>query len=212
VLLIIHVSAQAFAGLLAYLNVSKNGGTVFEWFVHITSITGLITWDIILITYVRFYQGLAYHQIDRDTLPYKAPFQPYASYFGIFFISLIILFNGFQVFLLKSWNVDNFITAYICLPIFLVFYLFWKIVYGSKFVRVPDMDFTTGRRELNISQLLRRNQVDHRFSDHIRIVEAEESAKYVEPRGVVAKVWDSVSEYCTLLNCKICAHDAFRLV
>lgn len=146
------MSGSALAGFLAYMNVSTNGGTVFEWFVNITSITGLITWDIILITYVRFYKGLAYHGIDRDTLPYKAPFQPYASYFGIFFINLIILFNGFQVFLSGSWDVNTFITAYICLPIFLFFYLIWKIAKRPKFVRVPDMDFTTGRRELNESE------------------------------------------------------------
>ena len=96
---------------------------------------------------MRFYQGLAYHGIDRDTLPYRAPFQPYASYFGILFINLIILFNGFQVFLSKSWNVDDFITDYICLPVFFVLYLFWKIFTHSKFVRVQDMDFKIGRRE-----------------------------------------------------------------
>jgi len=165
------VFITSLAGVLAYMNVSTNGGTVFAWFVNITSITGLITWDIILITYVRFYKGLAYHGIDRDTLPYKAPFQPYASYFGIFFINLIIFFNGFQVFLAGSWNVNTFITAYICLPIFLIFYLGWKIAKRPKFVRIQDMDFTTGRRELN--------EMDE-----------EESAKYVEPKGAVAKIWD----------------------
>jgi hypothetical protein len=144
---------------------------------------------------VRFYQGLAYHDIDRDTLPYKAPFQPYASYFGIFFINLIILFNGFQVFLSKSWNDRTFITAYICLPIFLVFYLFWKIITRSKFVRIPDMDFTTGRRELKKSKPHNHYQVYHEFADHIRTVEEEELAKYVEPKGIVAKVWDWLGEF-----------------
>jgi len=153
------------------LNVNENGSTVFEWFVGITSIAGLITWDIILITYVRFHQGLAFHRIDRDKLPYKAPFQPYASYLGIFFISLIILFNGFQVFLSKSWNLHTFITAYISLITFSVFYLSWKIIKRPKFVRIPDMDFTTGRREL-------------------AKMEEEESAKYTEPKGIVATVWD----------------------
>lgn len=146
------VVITALAGPLAYLNVSTNGATVFEWFVNITSITGLITWDVILITYLRFYQGLKYNNIDRNTFAYKAPFQPYASYFGIFFITLIIIFNGFQVFLAGEWDVNVFITAYICLPIFLVFYLIWKIAKRSKFVRVADMDFHTGRRELDESE------------------------------------------------------------
>lgn len=146
------------------MNVYKNGGTVFGWLVDITSTAGLITWDIILITYVRFYQGLAYHGIDRDTLPYKAPFQPYASFFGILFINLIILLNGFHVFLSHSWNIDSFITAYIALPIFLALCLFWKIFKHPTFVRVADMDFATGRRELNRSKFLHHHyQVDHKF-------------------------------------------------
>jgi yeast amino acid transporter len=159
---------------------------------------------------VRFYRGLAYHGIDRDTLPYKAPFQPYASYFGIFFISLIILVNGFQVFLSQSWSVDNFITAYVCIPIFLVFYLFWKIIKRPKFVRIPDMDFTTGRRELNKSKPLDHHyQVYHKFPDHIPAVEEEESAKYVEPKCIIAKVWDWLSEFRSYpFNCKICTHHA----
>jgi amino acid transporter len=68
-----HVSGTALPGLLAYLNVNENGGTVFQWFVNIASVTGLISWDIILITYVRFHKGLAYNNINRDDLPYKAP-------------------------------------------------------------------------------------------------------------------------------------------
>lgn len=147
-----HISHLALAGALAYLNVSTNGATVFNWFVNITSIAGLIAWDIILITYARFHAGLKYNKIDRDTLPYKAPFQPYATYIGILFVTLVILFNGFQVFLSGEWVVNTFITAYICLPIFLVLYLFWKFYKRSKFVNVGDMDFETGRRELDASE------------------------------------------------------------
>ncbi|CRK00931.1 hypothetical protein BN1723_020866, partial [Verticillium longisporum] len=33
--------------------------------------------------------------IDRATLPYAAPLQPYLSWFGLFFIVLILLTNGF---------------------------------------------------------------------------------------------------------------------
>jgi amino acid transporter len=190
------------------MNVSTNGNTVFEWFVNISSITGLITWDIILITYVRFYRGLAYNNIDRNTLPYKAPFQPYASYFGIFFISIIILFNGFQVFLSGEWVVDTFITAYICLPIFVVFYLFWKIAKRPKFVRIEDMDFTTGRRELNESES-RHQHVYRGVSDRIYTVDTEETAKYVEPKGIFAKTWDWLSEYHSHSPPKTYAHYVF---
>lgn len=37
----------------------------------------------------------------------------------------------------------------ISIPIFFVFYLGWKIVKRTKYVRLSEMDFVTGRRELD---------------------------------------------------------------
>ena len=160
---------------------------------------------------MRFYQGLAYHGIDRDSLPYKAPFQPYASYFGIFFISIIIVFNGFQVFLTGSWDTSTFVSAYIGLVIFLVFCIFWKIVTRPVFVRLADMDFTTGRRELDMSTFDDHFGVSQ-MSDYICTVEEEEIAKFVEPEGILAEVWDRISKcrshqfklhVLTILSCPV---------
>lgn len=44
-----------------------------------------------------FHAGLKHAGIDRNQFAYKAPFQPYFSYFGLFFVTLITLFNGFTV-------------------------------------------------------------------------------------------------------------------
>lgn len=45
--------------------------------------TGLITWACILLSYIRFYHACKVQGIDRNTFPYKAPLQPYASYIGL---------------------------------------------------------------------------------------------------------------------------------
>lgn len=143
------IGLTAIAGLLAYLNVSNSGGTVFTWFSNLSSITGLLTWWTILFSYLRFYAGLKHQRIDRNNLDYKAPFQPWLSYFGIVMITLIIIFNGFQVFLANSWSAGKFVTAYISLPIFAVFFLGWKTHHKTSLVAVDQMDFETGRRELD---------------------------------------------------------------
>jgi amino acid permease len=69
--------------------------------------------------------------IDRESFPYVAPFQPWLSYFGFVFLSLVILFNGYTVFLSGNWNTDDFIVGYISLPIFIVFWLGWKVILFS---------------------------------------------------------------------------------
>ncbi|KAH8928378.1 hypothetical protein BT69DRAFT_1212937 [Atractiella rhizophila] len=135
-------------GPLAYITLSSGGNSVFGWLYNISSITGLITWWCILLTYLRFYVGLKQRKMDRDTFPYKAPFQPWGTYFSIYFITLVIFLNGFDVFLKGNFNASDFIAAYISLPIFIGFYAFYKLYMKTKFVSIPQMDFDTGRREL----------------------------------------------------------------
>ncbi|KAG8773013.1 hypothetical protein FRC12_002778 [Ceratobasidium sp. 428] len=159
-------------GVLAYLNAgSQTAVTVFNWLYNISSITGLITWLVILCSYLRMYYGLKKQGLSRDDFPYKAPFQPYASWFGAIFVFLVLLFNGFTVFLRGNWDVSTFLAAYICLPIFGLFYLYWKIVKRTKWVRLEDMDFVTGRRELDD-------------------MHEQEVAKFKAPKGFLQRLWD----------------------
>lgn len=53
----------------------------------------------ILLSYLRFHYGLRHKGIDRKTLPYRAPLQPYLSYYGLVGILIILLFCGFGSFM-----------------------------------------------------------------------------------------------------------------
>ena len=135
-------------GLLAYLNVSNTGATVFNWFVNISTISGFIAWIVVCITYLRFrsafqHQGLLY------TLPFRTPLQPYFTYVVLFLILILTLTNGFQVFIGK-FVVSDFIAAYITLPIFLALYLGHKIWYRTPwFTKLEQIDTITGKREMD---------------------------------------------------------------
>ena len=43
--------------------------------------------------------GLAAQGRSRDELPYKAPFQPWASWFALISIGVIMVFKGFDTFI-----------------------------------------------------------------------------------------------------------------
>lgn len=43
--------------------------------------------------------GLAARRISRDTLPYKALFQPYASWFALISTGIMMFFKGFDTFI-----------------------------------------------------------------------------------------------------------------
>jgi amino acid transporter len=135
-------------GLLAYLNVSNSGAQVFTWFVNISTISGFIAWIVCLITYLRFRKAILYNDA-YDTLPFKTPLQPYATWIALFVLVVLTLTNGFQVFFPKNWSAANFLAAYITLPIFLALYVGHKALRRTPFaIKVNEIDIMTGKKEM----------------------------------------------------------------
>jgi amino acid transporter len=144
------VVATGLFGFLAYLN--TGGATAIEAFNYLyalAAITGILAWWAILLSYLRFFYGLKKQGLTRDSHPYKAPFQPYLSWFGFISFNLILLFNGFPVFIKGNWETSTFITAYIGIIIFIGSFVFWKLLKRTKWVRLEDIDFMSGRRALD---------------------------------------------------------------
>lgn len=168
------VLATWLIGCLAFLNVSNSGAQVrfnstlpttplisnltctqkvFAWFTNISTISGFIAWIVVCITYLRFRKAMIYNNL-MHTLPFRTPLQPYATYFVLFFLILLTLTNGFQVFFPSQWNVADFLAAYITLPIFVILYLghkVWSLKSGGPVLarRVEDVDVTTGIKEMD---------------------------------------------------------------
>ncbi|CDK28349.1 unnamed protein product [Kuraishia capsulata CBS 1993] len=142
----VPIYALAFACVfccLAFMACSSNSKTVFNYFVNVVSIFGLLTWVSILVTHIFFMKALAAQGINRKTdLVYKAPFQPYASYFALFMCILISLIKNFTVFI-GGFDYKNFITGYIGIPVYLISLFGYKIIMRSKRVRPEEADLYT---------------------------------------------------------------------
>ncbi|TVY93584.1 putative proline-specific permease [Lachnellula willkommii] len=139
--------------LLTYLSVRPGGpSTVFGWFQNLTTIASLFTWCSICVAYIQFHKALRAQGVDRNTLVFKSSFQPYTAWIALTFFAVIIIFNGFDVFVGEHhshWNVTNFLIAYIGIPIFFCLYGFWKIFKRSRFIQPADADITTGKAALD---------------------------------------------------------------
>jgi amino acid transporter len=131
------------------MSVSTGANNVFNWFQNLTTIAQLFTWCCICVAYLRFRSALLAQGVNRDTLVFKSPFQPYTAWFALIYFSIIILFNGFAVFTRGNWSVTNFLTAYIGMPIFFSLYAFWKIFTRSPFVKASEADIWTGKAALD---------------------------------------------------------------
>ncbi|ROW04100.1 hypothetical protein VSDG_00967 [Cytospora chrysosperma] len=137
------VAITSAIGLLAFLNLSNNGANVFNWFLNITSVAGLITWSSINLSHIRFQHAMKAQGVDRATLPYRGFLQPYLSWYGLFFNILIIITQGFTAFM--PWNTANFFTAYISVILFVVLYVGYKVTYRPAFIKAAEADINKGR-------------------------------------------------------------------
>ncbi|KIK59862.1 hypothetical protein GYMLUDRAFT_44336 [Collybiopsis luxurians FD-317 M1] len=132
-----------FCGLV-FLNVASGGAKVFTWGVALVSTFGAITWMCLAFSHIRFMRALEAQGISRHTLPYKAPFQPYASWFALIFTGIVIFFKGFDGFL--PWTPATFITSYIGIPIVFLLWLGYKIYYRTRMIPSEKVDLVTGVR------------------------------------------------------------------
>uniref|UniRef100_L2FCD2 Proline-specific permease n=1 Tax=Colletotrichum fructicola (strain Nara gc5) TaxID=1213859 RepID=L2FCD2_COLFN len=143
------VGATTALSCLVYLNVSNRAAEVFFWISNLSAVSTLIVWASVCVTYLRFYHGLRHHGVDRDTLPYKAPLQPFLAYFAMCFCLVVALFNGFDAFFPGRFSAKTFVPPYIDIPIFLSLFLGYKFVKGTRFVKVAEMDIWSGKAEID---------------------------------------------------------------
>ena len=133
---------------LTYLSCGTGGAALaFQWFQNLTTIASLFTWCSICVAYLKFYSALKAQGIDRNTLVFKSAFQPYLAWISLAFFTIIILFNGFYVF--SPFNITDFATAYVGIPIYFLLYAFWKIFKRTKWIKSSEADIFTGKAALD---------------------------------------------------------------
>ncbi|RSH92088.1 hypothetical protein EHS25_008500 [Saitozyma podzolica] len=140
------VIASFLFGPLAYLSLGSGGASqAFTWILNLSTVAGLLAWMTLCICFIRFYAGCKAQGLDRNTLPYKGRFQPYAAWVGAIGSLIITVFSGFSVFLKGNWSPANFVASYIGIPIFVVPFVLWKLFKRTRFVRASEMDLYSGR-------------------------------------------------------------------
>ncbi|KAG6005296.1 hypothetical protein E4U21_000271 [Claviceps maximensis] len=143
------VAATTALSSLVYLNVNHHSADVFFWISNLSAVSTLIIWASVCYTYLRFYYALRHHGVSRDSLPYKSPWQPFLAYFAIVFCLVVALFNGFDAFFPGRFSAKTFVPPYIDIPIFLSLFLGYKLVKGTKFVKLSEMDLWSGKAEID---------------------------------------------------------------
>ena len=145
------VAVTALISLVAFLNVSNSAAVVFTWLTNISTVSGFISWIFIGIIYLRYRQVLEFHNMD-DRVTFRPPFQIYGAYCTIFFFSLVSITNGYAVFF--DFNGNDFVAAYITLPIIFVLYTGHMLWYRNWkwYAPLEEIDCFTGLEEVEKDQ------------------------------------------------------------
>ena len=106
------VLITASISLLTFMTVSKGSANVFGWFQTLTTITSLLTWSSILIAFLRFRAAIKAQGVSLETdLVFRSKWQPYTAYGALKFFVIILLFNGWMVFIQNHWSARDLVTA-----------------------------------------------------------------------------------------------------
>ncbi|KAG4444041.1 hypothetical protein IFR05_000501 [Cadophora sp. M221] len=125
---------------LSFLQVSANSAQAIKWLINLVTASQVLNYVIMGTTYMFFFRALKAQGIDRRTLPYRGWCQPYVNIFGLIFVSIIVVVQGYSVFLPGNWDVGTFFTYYTMIFVCILLFGFWKIFKKTKFVRPEEAD------------------------------------------------------------------------
>ncbi|KAL1731376.1 amino acid permease/ SLC12A domain-containing protein [Schizophyllum commune] len=134
---------------LGYMTLDRSASVVFGWFQDLIASSILVYWIVICLVYLRFFYGCKRQGISRSELPWRGPFQPYAAWTGLFAFIIILLTQGYSVFIHGLWDTETFFSAYFNIPLILVLYFGFKIV---KRTRIVSLDEIPIRHFIRIAQ------------------------------------------------------------
>mmetsp|Transcript_2822 Transcript_2822/g.2746 ORF Transcript_2822/g.2746 Transcript_2822/m.2746 type:complete len:573 (+) Transcript_2822:135-1853(+) len=137
-------------GLFSFIAAYDQEETVFTWLLSISGLSQIFTWNIIVVSHVRFRQALKYNGISLDSLGYVASTGVWGSVYAIVWHWLILIAQFYiALYPVGSDKPDaqNFFENYLAACVLIVFYVGhklwtrnWKLYFKTK-----DIDINTDR-------------------------------------------------------------------
>jgi len=92
---------------------------------------------------IRFRSGIKAQGLEH-LLPFKNWTYPYGPIFSVVLSSFLVLVQGWSCFS-PEFQVVDFVSFYIELPIMLIMFVGWKLLKKTKWVKPEEMDLVTDR-------------------------------------------------------------------
>ncbi|CAD6900985.1 unnamed protein product [Tilletia controversa] len=147
-------------GAFAYVQYASSSTDIFYWLLSLSALSSIFTWASICLAHIRFRIAWKRQGYTVEELPWASPAGVWGSVIGLVFNILVLIFQlyvsispiGAAEFSPKE-RIVAFFQNYLAVPIVIAFYVFAKLVWRSKWVRISDIDLVTGRKHIPLEAL-----------------------------------------------------------
>jgi len=154
-------------GLIAYAADSGREGVVLDWMLALSGLSSIFTWGSICLAHIRFRQAWKAQGHSLNELAFQSQPGVIGSWIGFIFNVLVLVAQfwtglwpvGYGK-MTVAQQVHHLALDYLAAPIILAFYIFYKVFYKTKILRLQDMDLKTGIREWNLPQLVAEEKAE----------------------------------------------------
>jgi lysine-specific permease len=141
------VLLTAAVGMLAFLTSLFGNGVVYNWLLNISGVAGFIAWLGIAAAHYRFRRAYVAQGYNVADLPFKARIFPVGPIFAFLVCSFVLVGQGYD-----AWSSDpvvpaDIIACYVGIPVFIAFYVGYKLFMPSKLIPLLEVDLDSGRAE-----------------------------------------------------------------
>lgn len=133
-------------------------GQLWTWLQNIVGVSNQLSWIAIGIASLRFRSGLKAQGLEH-LLPFKNWTYPYGPIFSVVLNSVLVLVQGWSCFS-PSFQVVDFVSFYVELPVMLVMFVGWKVIKKTKWVKLEEMDLVTDRYDAGMTWEEREEALD----------------------------------------------------
>lgn len=133
--------------LLSFLQVSNNSSVVLQWFVNLVTASQLINFAVMSFTFLAWRKACIAQGLDRKTLPFTSPLQPFLAWYSLIGCSIMAVVGGYTVFLPGNWAVTDFIFSYAMIAICPIIFVTWKLLKKTKWMSPMDVKLRTPELE-----------------------------------------------------------------
>ncbi|KAJ2830446.1 hypothetical protein GGI24_001904 [Coemansia furcata] len=116
---------------------------VYVFLINLSGLTGIGFWMGIGLCHWRFRRAYVAQGYNVNDLPYRAAFFPFGPIYALVLLFFIIFGQGYGT-IWPKFDALGFVSTYLALPLFVIFWLTWKYTKKTKWVKLVDVDLTTG--------------------------------------------------------------------